>query len=137
MKLISLTLAAFLLSASSAFAQTTLTSVTFGPSPDHTTFENDGTTPRVTRYELLIDRVSPNPQVQINTVNLGKPAPVAGVITLLNVPVVTNLPDGVQYLARLSAIGPSGRSAELTTPFFRALPTLPPIQPVTSATVVR
>jgi hypothetical protein len=131
-----LLVALFALVAASASAQDRLTSLTFGPSPDQTATMADGT-PIVTRYEIVIDRLaSTTPPVTaataIATVDLGKPAPVAGVITISNVAVPVTLTAG-NYVARLAVIGPGGRSADLAGPFSQ--PVLP--RPATSFSVVR
>lgn len=126
----------FVLIAASASAQDRLTSLTFGASPDQAATMADGT-PIVTRYEVVIDRLaSVTPPVTaaaaIATVDLGKPAALAGVITIANVAVPVTLTAG-NYVARLAVVGPGGRSADLAGPFSQ--PFLP--RPATSFTVVR
>ena len=128
MKRFLLALALILSAASIVVAQDTLRSVTFGQSPDQTATMADGT-PILARYELTIDRLA-NPAavppilgaVGVAVLNLGKPTPVGGTISLLNVAVPVTLTGG-DYLGRLAAVGPGGRSGDLSAPFSQ--PTVP------------
>ncbi len=128
MKICLLALVALVVSVSAAQAQSTLTSVVFTASPDQTATMADGT-PILTNYEMVIDKLATvNPVapavIAWATIPLGKPtpAPVTNVITLTNVAVPLTITGG-DYVGRLAAIGPGGRSADLAGPFSQ--PTIP------------
>lgn len=139
MKQLLMTCALVVLSASSLFAQDTLKSVSFTASPDQTATMADGSFV-LTSYELVIDRLASSTAVPpitaapaIATINLGKPTPVATVITITNLVVPGVTLTAGNYQGRLAAIGPGGRSADLVGPFSQ--PFLP--RPALGLTVVR
>ena len=84
--------------------------VEFTPSADHNTLASDGT-PIVQRYSLTVFVVgSPSP---LDTMDLGKPAPSAGIIRVDFLPLMhTPPPAGVILEARVTAIGPGGSTAK-------------------------
>jgi len=104
--------------------------VEFNASTDHNQFASDGITPLVSRYSLSIYPVgSASP---FATVNLGKPAPNAsGVIRVDFLPLLPVQPTpGVNYEARVSAVGPGGTVDSTTSnPFSYSAPCAPGITP--------
>ncbi len=83
--------------------------VEFSPSPDHNTLAADGT-PLVQGYSLTFYVVGSS--VAFDTMNLGKPAPNAGIIRVDFLPLRHTTPTpGVVYEARVAAIGPGGSTA--------------------------
>jgi hypothetical protein len=103
--------------AAPAFAQgPTLKSVTFPASPDHNLTLSDGTVV-LTRYELVL--VKSGSTTPLATVDLGKPTPDATtkLIALTNVPLPVVLPSA-DYVGRLAAVGPGGRSTDVVSPPF-------------------
>jgi hypothetical protein len=104
--------------ASTVSAQTpTLKAVSFGASPDHGLTLSDGTVV-VQRYELVLVKSSA-PATPVATVDLGKPTPDATskVIALTNVPLPAGFPSG-EYIGRVAAVGPGGRSTDVVSPSF-------------------
>lgn len=108
-----------------AFAQgPALKSVTFQASPDHNLTLTGGLVV-VQRYELVL--VKSGTTAPVATLDLGKPTPDAnGAIALTNVPLPAALPSA-DYVGRLAAVGPGGRSADLVSPPFpkAGLPAVP------------
>lgn len=102
--------------ATTASAQT-LKAVSFGPSADHGLTLSDGTVV-VQRYELVLAKSSA-PSTPVATLDLGKPTPDATskLISLANVPLPATLPSG-EYVGRVTAVGPGGRSIEVVSPSF-------------------
>jgi len=83
--------------------------VEFTPSADHNTLASDGS-PLVQRYSLTIYAVGSS--VPFDTMDLGKPAPSAGIIRVNFIPLLHNTPTpGVTFEARVTAVGPSGSTA--------------------------
>ena len=83
--------------------------VEFAPSADHNTLATDGT-PLVQRYSLTFYAVGSS--VAFDTMDLGKPAPSAGVIRVDFLPLRHTVPTpGVVFEARVAAIGPGGSTA--------------------------
>jgi hypothetical protein len=82
------------------------TTVTFTPSADHNVLSLDGVTPIVASYEL---RVSLEGSASVlASLNLGKPTPVANVITVTNAIWFAALTPKTRYVGRVAAIGPTG-----------------------------
>jgi hypothetical protein len=80
--------------------------VEFAPSPDHNTLAPNGT-PLVQRYSLSIFAVGSS--VAFDTMDLGKPAPSAGVIRVDFLPLLHAAPTpDVVFEARVTAVGPGG-----------------------------
>lgn len=123
-----------LMVAGAAHAQTVAinpTTVQFTPSADHDALEADGTTPVVTRYELRMYLES-DPATAITTTDLGKPAPVAGTISVVNPVWFAGLTPRTRYVATVSAVGAGGTSASgVSNPFARvSLPAAIPAPPL-------
>lgn len=124
-------LAAVTLWATPASAQTVLnpTTVEFVPSSDHSAVEADGTTPVVTRYEVRM-YLEADPTTAIVTQDIGKPAPVAGKIAVVNPVWFAGLTPRTRYVARVAAIGGGGAGLSAASlPFGLAsvpTPTPPP-----------
>lgn len=79
----------------------------FVPSPDHDTIQLDGT-PLLLKYEM---RVYPEAGgAVIAVVDLGKPTPAGGLITLNNRAMFSGLPSNVRLIARVAAVGTGGSS---------------------------
>lgn len=101
--------------------------VTFTASPDHAATNEDGS-PMVTGYELRIVRLDAQ-GVLFLSYQLGKPAPAPnGDITVKPISALSTLTRAVQFVARVSAIGPGGEGVSgLSDPF--VYPFAPPAQP--------
>lgn len=124
-----LMLPALLLCASVVSAQTPVTStsgIAFGASPDQTTVAADGITPILTRYEMRFTATIPASCAPASAVNLGKPTPTAGTITVAPVAALGTLPANCVYTAVIAAMGPGGEGVSgPTTPFVRVVPKAP------------
>jgi hypothetical protein len=118
--------------AAPAFAQApALKSVAFQASPDHNLTLTGGLVV-VARYELVL--VKSGSTAAVATLDLGKPTPDAnGLISLVNVPLPAALPSA-DYVGRLAAVGPGGRSADLVSPPFPKAG--PPAVPTGSLSIV-
>jgi Putative binding domain, N-terminal len=109
-------------------------SAEFDPSPDH--YVDDGGIPRVQEYRLSVYVLGQSTPVA--TASLGKPIPdVDGKIRfdlLSALPVA--LAPGITYLAKVTAIGPSGESESLPSNefIFQSTPYQPACVPTISAT---
>lgn len=126
MRYYALLFAALLGMASPAMAQTTTavnpTTLQFTPSPDQDTLGLDGA-PLVAKYEMRMFMVSTGLITPLATFDLGKPAPVNGVITVLNPAWFTGLTKNTVYVAKVAAIGPSGEGvSDPSNPFGMAGP---------------
>jgi hypothetical protein len=85
------------------------TKVDFPASPDHAvTF---GGVDVVTKYELVIARQS-LPAVPVSTTDLGKPTPVAGIVS---VPIPSGLPNNTILLATVRTVGPGGTTPSVAS----------------------
>jgi len=82
------------------------TTVEFTPSVDHDRLGLDGVTPIVTRYDLRIFLEGATAPFQIH--DLGKPAPVSGIISVTNPSWFVSLAMNVRHVARVAAVGPTG-----------------------------
>jgi len=102
-----------------AEAQTVVNPVTvaFTPSADHSVNGLDGV-PLVTRYEMRVFTQSPLGQTPITTLDLGKPTPAGGTITVTNAVWFSGLTPNVLYVVRVAAVGPTGEGvSDLSNPF--------------------
>lgn len=108
------------------------TTLSFQPSADHDATALDGT-PILTSYEY---RVYPEAGgAVLKTVNLGKPAPVNGLIAVVNPVLFQGLPSNTRLIARVAAIGTDGATeSDPSNPFGlqgakipRGIPTAPAI----------
>jgi hypothetical protein len=98
--------------------------VEFAPSADHNTTASDGT-PLVSRYSLSL-YVSGS-STAFDTVDLGKPAPSAGVIRVNFTPLLHSVPTpNVVFEARVTAVGPGGSAASAVSNGFSFSPTCTP-----------
>lgn len=109
-----------------AFAQTppivNPSGVEFAASTDHDTVANG--VALVAKYTLAISTVAA-PAVIVKTVDLGKPAPVAGKVTFTGLaPVIAALTAG-DYVAVVSAEGPGGVTASVPSDPFSVRPKAP------------
>jgi Viral BACON domain/Putative binding domain, N-terminal len=97
----------------------------FTPSPDHNVVASDGT-PLVTSYTLQIFTIGGTQIVQ--SVNLGKPTPQSdGAIRVDFVALLsTPLTPGVQYEARVAAVGPGGQGVSSPSNAFSFSPVCAP-----------
>lgn len=94
------------------------THVEFTASPDHAA--TIGTQAIVTKYELLVVRQSAPTTPVVPVVDLGKPTPSAGAIT---VPVPGGLPNNTLLQVSIRTVGPGGTTASaLSDPFAVAGP---------------
>ena len=120
----SLTLA-FCLIASTLFAQGVAvnpTKVEFVPSADHDALSIDGSA-MVVSYELRMFIESTD--ALISTTSLGKPVPVANLITVTNPVWFAGLTPRTKYVARVVAIGLTGEGISLkSNPFGNVGPPL-------------
>ena len=92
------------------------TKVEFTASSDHDVVVPD-VGPVLTRYELRI-YLDPTSVLPVTTYDLGKPAPVAGLVTASITSVLVGLPVNTRHVARVAAIGPGGETAsEVSNPF--------------------
>jgi len=91
-----------------------LSSVAFNANPNHgDTFLGN---PVVTRYDLVIETQSP--PAPFVTVDLGKPTPVSGQITVSNVAIPQALVANTAYIGKIVAVGPGGSSTSpASSPF--------------------
>ena len=103
-------------------------SVTFTPSPDHDAVL-DGV-PVVTRYDLSI-YIEAGMIVVGAPVNLGKPTPVAGLISVTNPVWFAALTPRTRYVARVTAVGPTGTGvSDVSNPFLNSGPPAKPGAPI-------
>lgn len=129
MKKIFLVIALILL-ASSVNAQTVVNpkTIEFVPSSDHDILALDGSN-MVTRYELTIF-IEGN-STAISTTDIGKPLPVAGMISITNPIWFAGLTPNTKYIAKVSAIGPTGSGiSDPSNPFGNVGPPTKPGAPV-------
>lgn len=93
-------------------AQVTMnpTKVEFAPSADHNA--SFAGTPLVTKYELVIAKQSDLSVV--STTDLGKPTPVAGIISAP----LPSLPNNVVLVATVRTVGPGGATPTPASNFF-------------------
>ena len=106
--------------------------VEFTASADHDAVASDGT-PLVQRYSLSIFAVGSS--VAFDTVDLGKPAPSAGVIRVNFIPLLHTQPTpNVVFEARVTAVGPGGSTASSTSNGFSFQATPPPCAPTINST---
>ena len=107
--------------------------VEFAPSADHSTLAPDGT-PLVQRYSLTVFVVGST--TPLDTMDLGKPAPSAGIIRVDFLPLMnTPPPAGVILEARVTAIGPGGSTPSAVSNQFSFQSTCAPNISSTSASV--
>ena len=107
--------------------------VEFAPSADHSTLAPDGT-PLVQRYSLTVFVVGST--TPLDTMNLGKPTPSAGIIRVDFLPLMnTPPPAGVILEARVTAIGPGGSTPSAVSNQFSFQSTCSPNISSTSASV--
>lgn len=109
---------------SPAWAQTTVvtnpTTLFFTPSSNHTTVLSDGTA-LVARYELRLFLKGAALPVQV--FDLGKPTPVADLITIVNPAWFTEIALNAEAVAKVAAIGPGGEGLSAASgPFVRLGP---------------
>ena len=104
----------------------------FTASADHNAVAGDGT-PLVQRYSLSIFAVGSS--VAFDTIDLGKPAPSAGVIRVNFIPLLHGQPTpNVVFEARVTAIGPGGSTASSVSNGFSFQPTTPACAPTINST---
>jgi hypothetical protein len=130
MKRLLFVLLALVVFAPVASAQTVIvnpTGVEFTPSADHAILGLDGT-PKVVSYELRLYLETGT--VPVKAVNLGKPVPVANLISITNVAMFAGIANDVKHIARVVALGSSGEGVSLPTgPFGNAAPPAAPLAP--------
>ncbi|MCM3879033.1 MAG: hypothetical protein ND807_02895 [Vicinamibacterales bacterium] len=117
----------------SAQATVNPTQALFEPSPDHNATDTSGT-PLVQSYDLQFFLVGATAPFQ--TVSLGKPAPVAGTITVNLTSILVGWPvPGTNYFAKVVAVGPGGPSsgAQSNNFSFTAAPCTYGISPTTQS----
>ena len=96
----------------------------FVPSLDHDAVDAILQQPIVARYELRFYLEGATSPVQ--TFDLGKPAPDNGKITVTNPAFHAGLAEGIRYIARVAAIGPSGTGlSDPSNPFGASRTTAP------------
>ena len=101
--------------------------VEFNPSPDHNAQAPDGT-PLLQNYTLFI--FPQGSGAVFDTINIGKPTPVNGLITVDFLPLMHVTPaPGVVYEARVTSDGPGGSNASALSNTFSWAP---PCSPTTS-----
>ena len=110
--------------------------VEFDASADHNALAESGI-PLVSSYSLAIYPVGSS--TPFATVSLGKPTPgTGGVIRVDFLPLLTTLPTpGVNYEARVSAVGPGGTTASTNSNQFSFSPTCAPAISPTSRSVTQ
>lgn len=102
------------------------TIVEFQASADHNATNIDGTA-IVTGYTLRIFLEGATDP--FSNQSLGKPTPVAGLISVTNSALFAGLATGLRYTARVVAVGPTGEGVSaLSNPFGNAR-TTPPVAP--------
>lgn len=84
------------------------TTVQFTPSADHDVINPVTTQPMVLRYDLRIFTEQPLGTVPVTTVDIGKPTPVGGTITVTNAVWFSGLTPNTRYVAKVAAVGPTG-----------------------------
>src|SRR4029453_19188530 len=90
--------------------------VEFNASPDHDTLFTDGR-PLVSSYSMSI--YTSGGSTPIDTINLGKPTPVSGIIRVDFIPLLHAAPPtGVNLEARVLAVGPGGTTPSSTSTGF-------------------
>ena len=105
--------------------------VEFTASPDHDAVANG--TPLVQRYSLSIFAVGSS--VAFDTVDLGKPAPSAGVIRVNFIPLLHSQPTpNVVYRSAGDGRGPGGSTASSVSNGFSFQATAPPCAPTINST---
>jgi hypothetical protein len=117
---------ASLISPAAGSAQTVYdpTTAEFGPSPDHSATSTNGT-PLVSYYLLEIFPVGSSQASY--SIRLGKPAPGSdGLIRVAFVPLLAKpLTGGINYQARVSAVGPGGATRSQTSNVFASSASAP------------
>jgi Viral BACON domain/Putative binding domain, N-terminal len=104
----------------------------FSPSPEHDTVTNG--VPVVTNYTLSIFNVGSG--TPLDTVDLGKPTPVAGVIRVDFLPLLhVSLAPNVIFEARVNAVGPGGAAPSAVSNTFAFAPACTPAISPTSQSV--
>jgi hypothetical protein len=120
-------LLALAMCASPAYAQTVVvnpTTVEFTPSVDHNAVSIDGQ-PMIARYELRIYIEATS--ALLATIDLGKPTPLANLITVTNPAWFSPLQPNTRLVGRFVAVGPTGEGVgALTNPFGVAGPPTAP-----------
>lgn len=82
------------------------TTLEFIPSLDHDAVNALDNTPVLSTYEA---RFYPEAGgAMVGSMNIGKPTPVNGKITITSLPVLTTLPRNVRLICKVAAIGPDG-----------------------------
>lgn len=92
-------------------AQTVVTNpntVTFAASADHSALALDGTTPLVTSYQMQVFLEATPTGTPLTVLELGKPTPVSGAITVTNAVWFAALTPKTRYVAKVAAVGPTG-----------------------------
>ena len=114
-----LMLAGLALFAPIAGAQTAVVNpktVEFVPSADHAVVALDGSA-MVARYELRM-YLETNQTTPISVTDLGKPVPVANLISVTNPVWFAGLTPNTKYVAKVAAIGPTGEGvSDPSNPF--------------------
>jgi hypothetical protein len=87
--------------------------VTFEASPDHSAMSLDGITPLVTSYQLRVYLESSQTGTPLVTLDVGKPAPVAGtdgkpMIAITNAIWFAALVPKTRFVMKVAAVGASG-----------------------------
>lgn len=116
-----------LLLAQVAGAQVTVNprTVEFVPSADHALLSIDGS-PIVARYELRMF-LETDPVTPLFITDLGKPSPVANLITVTNPVWFAGLTPHTKYIARVAAVGPTGEGvSDPSGPFGNVGPPVKP-----------
>lgn len=103
----------------------------FTPSADHDVVEN--TVPLLTNYELRVFVVNTTAS-PVAIMNVGKPAPVSGVIKVTITTTLATIPPG-DYYAVVAAKGPGGENVSLASNPFQ-LAVRKPVAP-TNLTVIK
>jgi len=110
----------FVLVAAVATAQTAAVNpvtVQCVPSSDHNTVNALDGTPMVSRYEMRI-YLSTDLTKVVFTQDMGKPTPVANLITVTNALWFSGLTPNTKYVAKVAAIGPTGEGvSDPSNPF--------------------
>ena len=111
-------LALALLAPMSANAQTVVNpvTVTFTPSADHAVIALDGN-PMVTKYEMRI-YTEANPTTVLTVTDIGKPTPVANLVTITNAVWFSALTPNTKYFAKVVAVGLTGEGVSDPSNFF-------------------
>lgn len=101
--------------------------IAFTASADHSVLLADGTTDKLSSYEVRFAAVAPSSScTPVSNVSIGKPALVAGEVSIKPFAPLGALPANCAYTYRIAAIGPGGEGVSAASlPFVRVVPTAP------------